>query len=63
MSVKCDCHVYPVLVSDAIMEFTLYHATLLFRTPFVNPFTLIAAKRGLTILEIFSLQKHFFENI
>ena len=29
----------------------------------LNPFTLIAAKRGLTILEIFSLQKHFFENI
>ena len=28
-----------------------------------NPFTLRAAKRGLTILEIFSLQKHFFENI
>ena len=29
----------------------------------LNPFTLRAAKRGLTILEIFSLQKHFFENI
>ena len=29
----------------------------------INPFTLRAAKRGLTILEIFSLQKHFFENI
>ena len=28
-----------------------------------NPFTLGAAKRGLTILEIFSVQKHFFENI
>ena len=29
----------------------------------INPFALRAAKRGLTILEIFSLQKHFFENI
>ena len=28
-----------------------------------NPFTLRAAKRGLTILEIFPLRKHFFENI
>ena len=26
----------------------------------VNPFPLRVAKRGLTILEIFSLQKHFF---
>ena len=32
-------------------------------TGYFNPFTLRAAKRGLTILEIFSLQKHFFENI
>ena len=30
---------------------------------YVNPFTLRAAKRGLTILGIFPLQKHFFENI
>ena len=30
---------------------------------YFNPFTLRAAKRGLTIFEIFSLQKHFFENI
>ena len=29
----------------------------------VNPFTLRTAKRGLTILEIFYLQKHFLENI
>ena len=29
----------------------------------LNPFTLRAAKRGLTILDIFPLQKHFFENI
>ena len=29
----------------------------------VNPFTLRAARRGLTIWEIFPLQKHFFENI
>ena len=29
----------------------------------LNPFTLRAAKRGLTIWEIFSLQKHFFLNI
>ena len=28
-----------------------------------NPITLRAAKRGLTILEIFHLQKHFLENI
>ena len=28
-----------------------------------NPFTLRAAKSGLTILEIFYLQKHFLENI
>ena len=27
---------------------------------FVNPFTLRAAKTGLTILEVFPLQKHFF---
>ena len=33
------------------------------RTHSFNPFTLRAAKRGLTILEIFPLQKHFFENI
>ena len=29
----------------------------------VNPFTLRAAKRGLTIMEIFYLQKHFLETI
>ena len=29
----------------------------------LNPFTLRAAKRGLTILEILYLQKHFIENI
>ena len=29
----------------------------------INPFTLRASKRGVTILEIFSLHKHFFENI
>ena len=28
-----------------------------------NPLTLRAAKTGLTILEIFNLQTHFFENI
>ena len=28
-----------------------------------NPFTLRGAKRGLMILEIFFLQKHFAENI
>ena len=28
-----------------------------------NPFTLRAAKRGLTILKIFPFQNHFFENI
>ena len=28
----------------------------------INPFTLRAAKRGLMILEIFCLQKHFLEN-
>ena len=28
-----------------------------------NPFTLRAVKRGLTIMEIFYLQKHFLENI
>ena len=28
-----------------------------------NPLTLRAAKRGLTILEIFHLQTHFLENI
>ena len=33
------------------------------RLVFINPFTLRAAKRGLTILEIFPLQKHFLENI
>ena len=30
---------------------------------FLNPFTLRAAKRGRTILEIFPFQKQFFENI
>ena len=29
----------------------------------LNPFTLRAAKTGLTILEIFIQQKHFLENI
>ena len=29
----------------------------------INPLTLRAAKRGLTILEIFEIQKHFLENI
>ena len=29
----------------------------------INPLTLRAAKRGLTILKIFQLQKHFIENI
>ena len=29
----------------------------------INPFTLRAAKRVLTILEIFYLQKHFLGNI
>ena len=33
------------------------------RYELVNPFTLRAAKRGLTILKIFQLQKHFLENI
>ena len=28
----------------------------------INPFTLRAARRGLTILEIYCLQKHFLEN-
>ena len=29
----------------------------------INPFTLRAAKRGLTILELFYLQKHFLGNV
>ena len=29
----------------------------------LNPFTLRAAKTGLTILEVFYEQKHFLENI
>ena len=34
-----------------------------YRHKWFNPFTLRAAKRGLTILGIFPLQKHLFENI
>ena len=34
-----------------------------YETVTLNPFTLRAAKRGLTILEIFYLQSHFLENI
>ena len=33
------------------------------RKNMLNPFTLRAAKRGLTILGIFYLNKHFLENI
>ena len=33
------------------------------RTGTIDPFTLIAAKRGLMILEIFYVKKHFEENI
>ena len=52
-----------VMISKA----TLYFNTCIYQNTHwsmvVNPFTLRAAKRGLTILEIFPLQKHFFENI
>ena len=59
---RCNMTV-PENISHLIMQCPEYEGIRTQMYNELNPFTLIAAKRGLMILEIFSLQKHFFKNI